>query len=36
MLYQNVECLIEVGKKPSSVSVEEGDYIPFLEVTYMK
>jgi tetratricopeptide (TPR) repeat protein len=36
MLYQNVSALIEVGRKGSSVRIEEGDYIPFLEVTYVK
>jgi tetratricopeptide (TPR) repeat protein len=35
-LYQNVETFIEVGKKENSVRVEEGDFIPFLEVTYVK
>jgi hypothetical protein len=35
-LYQNVEAVIEVGKKENSVRVEEGDFIPFFEVTYMK
>lgn len=35
-LYQNVEGLIAVGKKTSSFKVEEGDFIPFFEVTYLK
>ncbi len=35
-LYQNVEALIEIGKKENSVRVEEGDFIPFFEVTYLK
>jgi tetratricopeptide (TPR) repeat protein len=36
MLYQNVEGLIKVGKKTNSVKIEEGNYIPFFEVTYTK
>jgi len=35
-LYQNVEAFIEVGKKENTVRVEEGDFIPFFEVIYMK
>jgi hypothetical protein len=35
-LYQNVEAFIEVGGKENSVRVEEGDFIPFLEVSYVK
>jgi Flp pilus assembly protein TadD len=35
-LYQNVETFIEVGRKENSVRVEEGDFIPFLEVSYVK
>lgn len=35
-LYQNVAAKIEVGKKEHSTLVEEGDFIPFLEVTYFK
>jgi tetratricopeptide (TPR) repeat protein len=35
-LYQNVEAFIEVGKKENSVRLEEGDFIPFFEVTYIK
>ncbi len=36
MLYQNIEALINVGKKTNSVKVEEGDFIPYFEVTYVK
>ncbi len=35
-LYQNVETFIEVGKKGNSIRLEEGDFIPFFEVTYLK
>ena len=35
-LYQNVETLIKVGKKPDNVKIEEGDFIPYFEVTYVK
>jgi tetratricopeptide (TPR) repeat protein len=35
-LYQNVEAIIEIGKKGNTVRVEEGDFIPFFEVTYLK
>ncbi len=35
-LYQNVETLIKVGKKTNSVKIEEGDFIPYFEVTYVK
>ena len=35
-LYQNVEAFIEVGKKENSVKVEEGNFIPFFELTYLK
>jgi len=35
-LYQNVAAQIEIGKKDGSTLVEEGDFIPFLEVTYRK
>lgn len=35
-LYQNVEALIEIGKKENSVRIEEGEFIPFFEVTYIK
>lgn len=35
-LYQNVETLIKIGKKTNSVKIEEGDFIPYFEVTYVK
>ncbi len=35
-LYQNVEGLIKVGKKTDSFKIEEGNFIPFFEVTYLK
>ncbi len=35
-LYQNVEAFIEIGKKENSVKVEEGNFIPFFELTYLK
>jgi tetratricopeptide (TPR) repeat protein len=35
-LYQNVETLIETGGKENTVRIEEGDFIPFFEVTYIK
>ncbi|MDD3643022.1 MAG: DUF2271 domain-containing protein [Candidatus Krumholzibacteria bacterium] len=35
-LYQNVAAKIDVGKKDGSTLVEEGDFVPFLEVTYRK
>ena len=35
-LYQNVEALINVGKKTNNVKIEEGDFIPYFEVTYVK
>ena len=32
--YQLVEALIKIGKKEEKVIVEEGNLIPYLEVTY--
>jgi hypothetical protein len=35
MKYQLAETVIEVGKKKSHAAIEEGDFIPRLEVTYL-
>jgi hypothetical protein len=35
MKYQMVEGAITVGAKEDRIVVEEGDFIPYLEVTYL-
>jgi hypothetical protein len=35
MLYQMVEAPITIGDKETSITVEEGDFIPYLQVKYL-
>jgi len=35
MKYQLAEAMIDVGRKAAEVRVEEGDFIPLLEVEYL-
>lgn len=36
MQYQRVSALIDIGKKDKKVIVEEGNFIPYLEVNYLQ